>query len=278
MGNAKSIRDTVKMSNGVEIPVLGLGVWRVQDENELRVSCKAALEAGYWHIDTATVYRNEDMVGRAVEDYADRKKLFITTKLWNPDHNRAEEAFEESLKRLRTDYIDLYLIHWPSPKAGNYLAAWKSLVKIYESGRVKAIGVSNFHRHHIEKIADATGVLPHMNQIERHPLFQQSEMEDYCKSAGITLTAYSPLGSGHLADIAPKVQPIADKHGKTVAQVILRWHLQGGWVLIPKSVRPERVLENSQIFDFELDDSDMAAMAAIDSGTKFLPDSDKAEF
>ena len=275
----ENIRAVVKMSNGVEIPSLGLGVWRVENEQELRTSCKAALDAGYWHIDTAAAYGNEHMVGQAVADYADRKDLFITTKLWNNDHGDAEAAFEKSLKNLQTDYIDLYLIHWPAPiKYNKYVAAWKSLVEIYKSGRAKAIGVSNFHKHHIEEIIDATGVVPHMNQVERHPLFQQKELAEYCDSVGIAKTAYSPLGSGKLSDIASKVQPLADKYGKSAAQIILRWHLQTGWVIIPKSVTPSRVLENSQIFDFELDGADMDAMAAIDCGVKFLPDSDKAEF
>jgi diketogulonate reductase-like aldo/keto reductase len=273
-----SIRSTIRLSNGVEIPALGLGVWRVENEDELRVSCKAALEAGYWHIDTASIYGNEDMVGRAVADFGNRKELFITTKLWNNDQANAEAAFETSLKKLKTDYVDLYLIHWPSPKNNNYVTAWKSLVEIYKSGKAKAIGVSNFHKHHIEDVVNATGVVPHMNQVERHPLFQQKEIADYCKSVGITMTAYSPLGSGHLSDIAKKVQPLADKHGKTPAQIILRWHFQSGWVCIPKSVKAERVKENAQIFDFVLDDADMAAMAAIDSGVKYLPDPDAASF
>ena len=275
---AENIRSVVKMSNGVEVPTIGLGVWRVENEEELRASCKAALDAGYWHIDTAAIYGNEDMVGRAIADYADRKELFLTTKLWNSEHANAEAAFEQSLKNLQTDYVDLYLIHWPSPKNNKYVDAWKSLVKIYESGRAKAIGVSNFQKHHIDEIIEATGFVPHMNQVERHPLWQQKELADYCAAKGIIMTAYSRLGSGHLAEIAPKVQPLADKHGKSAAQVILRWHFQTGWVLIPKSVNPARVLENAQIFDFKLDDADMAAMSAVDSGVKFLPDPDKADF
>lgn len=274
----ENIRATIKMSNGVEIPALGLGVWRVENEEELRVSCKTAIDAGYWHIDTASAYGNEDMVGRAVADYANREDIFITTKLWNNDHANAEAAFELSLKKLQTDYVDLYLIHWPAPKKNNYVTAWKSLIEIYKSGRAKSIGVSNFHKHHIEKIIDATGVVPHMNQVERHPLFQQKELADYCKSIGMIMTAYSPLGSGRLEEIAPKVQPLADKHGKSAAQIILRWHFQTGWVLIPKSINPARVIENAQIFDFELDEADMNTMKAIDSGLKFLPDPDEANF
>ena len=274
----ENIRATIKMSNGVEIPALGLGVWQVENEEQLRTSWKAALDAGYWHIDTAAAYGNEDMVGRAVADFCNRKDIFITTKLWNADHANAEAAFEVSLKKLQTDYVDLYLIHWPAPKKNNYVAAWKSLVEIYKSGRAKSIGISNFHKHHIEKIVDATGVVPHMNQVERHPLFQQKELADYCNSIGIVMTAYSPLGTGRLTEIAPKVQPIADKHGKTAAQVILRWHFQTGWVFIPKSVNPARVLENSQIFDFALDEADMNAITAIDCNVRFLPDSDEANF
>ena len=274
-----SIRCTTKLSNGVEIPTLGLGVWRVENEEELRISCKSALEAGYWHIDTAAIYGNEDMVGRAVADFGNRKDLFITTKLWNSEHENAEAAFELSLKKLQTDYVDLYLIHWPAPvKYNKYVTAWKSLIEIYKSGRAKAIGVSNFHKHHIEKIIEATGFVPHMNQVERHPLFQQKEIAEYCDSMGIVKTAYSPLGSGNLKEIVPKVQPLADKHGKSVAQIILRWQLQTGWVFIPKSVNPSRVLENSQIYDFELDENDMDAMTAIDSGIRYLPDSDEADF
>jgi diketogulonate reductase-like aldo/keto reductase len=274
----EKINASIKMSNGVKIPVLGLGVWRVENEQELMAASKTAFEGGYRHIDTAAAYGNEEMVGRAVAAYGNRSDIFITTKLWNPDHAEAEAAFELSLKKLGTDYVDLYLIHWPSPKHNKYVTAWKSLVEIYKSGRAKAIGVSNFHKHHIEDIVNATGVMPHMNQVERHPLLQQKELAEYCDSAGIAKTAYSPLGSGRLPEIAPKVQPIADKHNKSAAQVILRWHFQSGWVFIPKSVTPERVLENSRIFDFELDEEDMAVMAGIDAGVRFLPDADKADF
>ena len=274
-----NIRAVIRMSNGVKIPALGLGVWQVENEQELRTSCKAALDAQYWHIDTAAIYGNEAMVGRAVRDFGDREKLFLTTKLWNANHADAHAAFEQSLKNLQTDYVDLYLIHWPATKKYNiYTTAWKSLIEIYKSGRAKAIGVSNFDKHHLEKIIDATGVVPHMNQVERHPLYQQKELEEYCKNLGITMTAYSPLGSGHLPEIAPKLQTVADKHGKSVAQVILRWQFQSGWVLIPKSVNPVRVRENSEIFDFELDSTDISVIESLDAGKKFLPPPDDANF
>jgi 2,5-diketo-D-gluconate reductase A len=272
------IRTTVKMANGTEIPAVGLGVWKVNDESELRTSVKAALDAGYWHIDTATIYANEDMVGRAVADYGKREDIFITTKLWNTDQGNAKAAFDESLRLLQMNYVDLYMIHWPSPVHNQYVQAWKALIEIYESGRARAIGVSNFSIERIEEIIDATGFVPHMNQVERHPFYQQKELADYCFSQGIAMTAYSPLGSGNLAQIAEKVQPLAEKHGKTAAQVILRWHLQTGWVLIPKSVKRERVMENADIFGFALDDGDMAYMASLDSGTKFLPEPDTATF
>jgi len=273
-----NIRSTIKMSNNVEIPTIGLGVWRVEDENEMRDSVKAALDTGYWHIDTASAYQNEGMVGGAVADFAKREDIFITTKLWNTDHENAKEAFEESLKKLKTDYVDLYLIHWPSPIHNKYVGAWKALVDIYNSGKAKAIGVSNFSISRIEEIIDATGFVPHMNQVERHPFYQQNELADYCASKGIIMTAYSPLGSDRFAEIVEKVKPLADKHGKTAAQIILRWHLQTGWVFIPKSVKPNRVAENADIFNFKLDMADMSFMASLDTGVKFLPDPETAQF
>jgi len=267
------------MRNGVEIPTIGLGVWQVENEEDMRASCKAAFEAGYWHIDTAAVYGNEETVGRALKEYGVRKDTFLTTKLWNADHENAEAALEASLKKLQTDYIDLYLIHWPAVKKyDKYVEAWKSMVKIYEKGTARAIGVSNFHRHHIEKVVEATGFVPHMNQVERHPFHQQGGLAEYCRSVGIALTAYSPLGNNKFPEIAPKVAPLMEKHGKTAAQVILRWHFQSGWVFIPKSVKPERVLENSQIYGFELDGRDMDFMAALDCGSRLLPDPDEADF
>ena len=272
------IRSTIRMTNGVEIPTVGLGVWRVENEEEIRSSIKAAIGAGYWHIDTAAIYQNEDMVGNAVADFAKREDIFITTKLWNTDQGNAKAAFEDSLKKLKTDYVDLYLIHWPSPVHNKYVDAWKALIDIYESGKAKAIGVSNFGISRIAEIIDATGFVPHMNQVERHPFYQQNELAAFCASNGIAMTAYSPLGSDHFAEIAEKVKPLAEKHGKTPAQVILRWHYQTGWVLIPKSVKPARVAENADIFGFELDEADMSFMASLDSGMKFLPEPDTATF
>jgi diketogulonate reductase-like aldo/keto reductase len=273
-----SIRDTITLAGGVEMPRFGLGVWQVDDENQLHGAVKAALDAGYWHIDTAQAYQNEDMVGRAVAKYADRDKLFITTKLTNNRQGDAEKAFEESLAKLQTDRVDLFLMHWPSPWRGTYVEAWKAMIKILESGRAKAIGVSNFKEEHLEKIIDATGVVPTVNQVERHPLFQQNELAAYCRAKGIVMEAYSPLGSGHLNEMAAALEPIVQKTGKTPAQIILRWHLQTDWVIIPKSVTPSRVAENAQIFDFQLDEEDMARVATLNCGRKFLPDANEAKF
>jgi diketogulonate reductase-like aldo/keto reductase len=253
-------------------------VWKVEDEGQMRASIKAALDAGYWHIDTAQAYGNEDMVGRAVKDFAKREELFLTTKLTNPRQEDPERAFEESLAKLQTDYVDLFLMHWPSPWRGKYVDAWKAMVKIAESGRAKAIGVSNFKPEHLERIIDATGVVPVINQLERHPLYQQTELAAYCRDKGIAMQAYSPLATGHLGEIAPALEPVAKKHGKSAAQVILRWHLQTDWIVIPKSVTPSRVAENADLFDFELDSDDLAAVAALDVDRRFLPDADEAKF
>ena len=273
-----TLNSTVTLKGGVELPWFGLGVWQAQNEQELDGAIKTALGAGYKHIDTAWIYGNEAFVGKSVEHYGKRDELFITTKLWNARHNDAEAAVQDSLKNLRTDYIDLLLIHWPSPKVGNFRQAWKSLVKIKEQGIVKAIGVSNFKQHHIEQILEDTGVVPAVNQVERHPLFQQNEIAAYCREKGIVMEAYSPLGSGNMDLMLPVVAPIAKKYGKTPAQVILRWHLQTNWVIFPKSVTSSRIIENSQIFDFELAAEDIAAINKMDCGNHFLPDPDEAEF
>ena len=273
-----SIRNTIKLYNGVEMPRLGLGVWKVESQNELDTAIKAAFENGYWHIDTAQAYGNEDMVGNSIEKFGERKDIFLVTKLTNPEQANAHNAFEESLKKLKTDYVDLFLMHWPSPWRGTYVQAWKDMVEIYKSGRAKAIGVSNFKPNHMEAILDATGFVPMVNQLERHPLFQQDELAAYCREKGIVPEAYSPLGTGHLDEMAGKVEHLAKKYGKTAAQIIIRWHVQTDWVVIPKSVTPSRIAENSQVFDFNLDDEDMKFMASLDIGQRFLPDADEAKF
>ena len=264
----------ITLSNGVAMPQIGLGVWQVEDNSVMDKAVRAAFDAGYTHFDTAQAYNNEHMIGEALAAYGNRQDYFLTTKLTNPRQGEAAKAFEESLKHLKTDYVDQFLIHWPSPTRGLYVDAWKELVKIYQDGRAKSIGVSNFGPHHIEKIVDATGFVPHVNQVERHPLYQQNELAAHCRRLGISMVAYSPLATGHMDQFAGKLAPIAQKHGKSTAQIILRWQIQTGWVALPKSVTPSRIAENIDILGFSLDDGDLALIASLDCGTRFLPDAD----
>lgn len=273
-----TIDSAVALGNGVLMPRFGLGVWQVEQEPQLDVAVKTALECGYKLIDTAEGYYNEDMVGRAIERHGDRKNLFITTKLWNASQPDPKKALGESLKKLNTDYVDLYLIHWPRPKDGLYPAVWQSLVALQKDGFARAIGVSNFNPPHLERIIDKTGVVPAVNQVERHPFFQQDELAAYCRALGIAMQAYSPLASGKLGELTSALAPLAEKHGKTVAQIVLRWQLQTGWMLIPKSVTPARIEENADIFDFELDPADLAAIKSLENGFRILPDAEDATF
>ncbi|MFI6707034.1 aldo/keto reductase [Nonomuraea sp. NPDC050478] len=254
--------------DGVEIPQLGLGVWKVTDDEAER-AVLTALEAGYRHIDTATLYRNEEGVGRAVRASGiPREKLFVTTKLWNSDHDRVERAFDESLARLGLDHVDLYLIHWPAPKQNKYVQAWRGLEKIYRDGRARAIGVSNFTVGTLTRLMDETDIVPCINQIELHPYFQQHEMREFHDKNGILTEAWSPLGSGRGLLEDPALAVLSDKHNRTPAQIVLRWHIQIGNVVIPKSVTPSRIKENIDVFDFILDREDMAAIGAMNAGRR----------
>jgi 2,5-diketo-D-gluconate reductase A len=261
-------------TDGVQIPQLGFGVWQVPaDEAEQAVS--TALEAGYRHIDTAAGYENEEGVGLAVRGCGlPREKVFVTTKLTNGDHGRAEEAFDESLTRLGLDYVDLFLIHWPVPKQDKYVQAWRAFEKIYRDGRAKAIGVSNFTVEALTRLMNETDITPSINQIELHPYFQQREMRAFHEANGILTEAWSPLGQGKglLAD--PALAVLEEKYGRTPAQLVLRWHLQLGNVVIPKSVTPSRIKENINVFDFILDAEDMAAIGALNAGRRIGPDPD----
>lgn len=229
--------------------------------------CKKALEVGYRSIDTAMIYGNEKGVGRAIkESNVPREELFITTKVWNADHGYENtlKAFDASLERLGLDYIDLYLIHWPTPKYDQYVDTYKAMEKIYKDGRAKAIGVCNFDIEHLERLLNECEVVPVVNQVERHPYFQQRELQDFCEKHHIILEAYSPLMNGKDVLNDSVVKEIAKAHGKTAAQVILRWHLQTGVITIPKSVTPSRIEENFDVFDFELTAEDMEKMTALD--------------
>ncbi|MEN0086454.1 MAG: aldo/keto reductase, partial [Leifsonia sp.] len=236
------------LNNGTTIPQLGFGVFKVDPAETTRIVTDA-LEVGYRHIDTAAIYGNEEGVGRAIADAGiPREELFVTTKLWNDRQTDAEAAFEESLGKLGLDYVDLYLIHWPTPQKDTFVQAWKSLEKIYASGRAKAIGVSNFLVPHLEKLLANTDVVPAVNQIELHPAHQQPEVTAFSREHGIQIEAWGPLGQGKypLFEL-PEVAGAAEAHGKTPAQVVIRWHLQTGNIVFPKSNRRERMAENFDV-------------------------------
>jgi 2,5-diketo-D-gluconate reductase A len=258
-----TLSPTLPLHDGRAIPQLGLGVWQIaNDETEAVV--RAALDVGYRAVDTATLYRTEEGVGRAVRAApVPREELFVTTKLWQDRHGDAERAFDESLRRLGLDYVDLYLIHWPAPGQNRYVDAWKALVRIGASGRARSVGVSNFNRDHLERIIDATGVVPVVNQVELHPRFQQRALRAFHAERGIATESWSPLGQGEvLRD--PTIAEVARKHGRTPAQIVIRWHLDQGLVVIPKSVRAARLRENFEVFDFRLDDDDLRRIGALD--------------
>lgn len=266
---AAGLKATTTLSNGVRMPWLGLGVFQVPDDGDAAEAVGAALQAGYRHIDTAALYRNERGVGRAVKASGiPRGEIFVTTKVWNDDirAGRIEAACEDSLKRLGLDYVDLYLLHWPIKD--RHAAAWRAMETIYRAGRAKAIGVSNYMIPHLEELLPAAKVPPAVNQIEFHPYLQSKALHAFCRERDIRLTAWSPLMQAGPLLRDPVLTGLARKHGKTVAQVVLRWDLQVGVVTIPKSVRPERIVENAAIFDFELDDADLSVIAALDSNRR----------
>ena len=258
---------------GVSIPQLGFGVFQVPPEATER-AVATALQTGYRHIDTAAAYRNEEGVGRAIRAFAlPRDEVFVTTKVWNDyqGHDRALQAFERSLERLGFDYVDLYLIHWPAPSAGLYPETWQALLELQAAGRTRAVGVSNFTGEHLHRVADATGVLPPINQVELHPYLQQPELRRFHAEHGIVTEAWSPLAQGLVLD-DPVITGLAAAHGRTPAQIVLRWHLQIGNVVIPKSVTPERIRENFELFDFELTGDELRAIEGLDRGERTGPD------
>ncbi|MCP8966968.1 aldo/keto reductase [Ectobacillus ponti] len=263
------VKATTVLRNGIHMPWFGLGVWKAAEGEEVKRAVRTALEAGYVSIDTAAVYENEAGVGEAIrESGMSREELFLTTKVWNDDQGYEEtlRAFEESRRKLGTDYVDLYLIHWPV--RGKYAETYRALEKLCEEGYVRAIGVSNFHQHHLEELLAHCQIPPMVNQVELHPMLAQQELREYCKKQGIQVEAWSPLMRGGEIFEHETIRDIAGKHGKTPAQVVLRWDLQSGIVTIPKSVTPARIVENSRIFDFELSAGDMARIDALDCGRR----------
>jgi 2,5-diketo-D-gluconate reductase A len=261
------------LRDGVEIPQLGFGVFQVPP-SETQSVVELAFEAGYRHVDTAAAYSNEEAVGAAIAASGlPRKSVFVTTKLWNTQqgYDSTLAAFERSLERLGLDRLDLYLIHWPVPTRDLFVETWKAFERLYEEGQVSTIGVSNFRVEDLERLEVETDTLPTINQIELHPRFQQAELRAWHEEHGIATEAWSPLAQGDLLD-DETIERIAAKHGKTPAQVVLRWHLHLGNVVIPKSVTPERIRENLELFDFELDEDDLAVLAELDGGGRIGPD------
>ncbi|MER5905928.1 aldo/keto reductase [Streptomyces mirabilis] len=256
------------------MPQLGFGVWQVPDD-EAEQAVATALESGYRSIDTAAIYGNEEGTGKAIATSGiPREELFVTTKLWNSDqgYDSTLRAFDTSLEKLGLDYLDLYLIHWPLPTRGKYIDTYKAFEKLYSDGRIKAIGVSNFYPEYLEKLIEATSVIPAVNQIELHPHLQQHAVREYHAQQGIATEAWSPLGSGKGLLEVPAIVAIAQKHNRTPAQIVLRWHIQLGNVVIPKSVTPSRIKENIDVFDFSLDTEDIAAISALNEDRRLGPD------
>ncbi|RAP74185.1 aldo/keto reductase [Paenibacillus montanisoli] len=276
------IADTVTLHNGVKMPLLGLGVYKVEEGATVVQSVKWAIAHGYRSIDTAAIYKNERGVGQGVreamqENGLTREQLFITSKVWNSDlgYESALAAYETSLEKLGLDYLDLYLIHWPVK--GKYNDAWRALEKLYQDGRVKAIGVSNFHVHHLEDVMSIATIKPMVDQVELHPRLTQPELQRFTKEHGIVLEAWSPLMQGELLG-DPLLSDIAAKHGKSVAQIILRWDLQHGVVTIPKSTNEKRIMENASLYDFELSAEDMARIDGLNENRRIGPDPDNFNF
>lgn len=268
---------TITLNNGVMMPQLGLGTWKSQDGRKVETAVSNALKTGYRLIDTAAVYDNEKGIGKAIKaSVVAREELFISTKIWNADQGpNTMKAFEKSLARLGLNYIDLYLIHWPAPAAGRYIETWAILEELYAKKRIRAIGVSNFKPHHLEELMAESSIVPAINQIELHPHFQQAETVAFCKKHGIQVESYSPIGgAGGIVLQELILQDIAAKHHKSPAQIVIRWHIQKGFVVIPKATKMPHITENADVFDFSLDDEDMKKIAGLETGKKRLPDSD----
>lgn len=273
----------VELNNGVRMPQFGLGVWQAEAGAEVEQAIAVALASGYRLIDTAAAYGNEQSVGAAIRaSGVPRKDIFLTTKLWTRDHgyDTALRAFEASLERLDTAYVDLYLIHWPAPGRGKFVESWRALEKLYADERVRAIGVSNFLPHHLETLQEADGgwdVVPAVNQIEIHPHYQQLEVRQFCEEHDIRIESYSPLKRGRDVLDEGVIRELADKYGRTPAQIILRWHVQEGFIVIPKSVTPERIRQNIDVFDFALHEDDVELIRELnlpDSRGRTAPDPD----
>lgn len=274
----RNLQSTTTLSNGVQMPWLGLGVFKAEEGQEVIDAVKAAIKAGYRSIDTASLYRNEEGVGLAIkESGVARDELFITTKVWNSDqgYESTLAAFDTSLNKLGLDYIDLYLIHWPVK--GKYKDTWRALEKLYSDGKVRAIGISNFQIHQIEDLLTVAKVKPMVNQVELHPLLSQVELREYSRKQSIQIEAWAPLAQGQLLD-NELIKEIALQHNKSVAQIIIRWDLQNEIVTIPKSIKDHRIIENADVYDFELSVQEMERINAINQDQRIGPDPDHFDF
>ena len=265
----------ITLNNGQTIPQFGFGVFQIEPKDTV-AAVSTALEAGYRHIDTAEMYGNEAEVGEAIaRSGLDRGEVFVTSKLSNDAHepDEARQAFEETLKALGTDYVDLFLIHWPLPTryGGDFVQTWRTLEEFYREGRARSIGVSNFQPNHLRRLHGETQIIPAINQIEVHPYLTQDDVRAFCVEHQIAVEAWSPLGQGSVLD-DPVIRSIAERTGKTPAQVVLRWHIQRGDIVFPKSVTPDRIAENFRAFDFELSDAEMAQIDGLDRGERLGPD------
>lgn len=282
---------TTRLHNGVDMPRIGLGVWQAKNGREVQTIVTSALENGYRMIDTASAYGNERGVGKAIQaSNIPRSDIFITSKLWNHDqgYDQTLAAFDRSLGRLGLEYLDLYLIHWPMPAKDTYIQTWKAMERLLADGKVRAIGVSNFTPQHLSRLMSETTIMPAVNQIEIHPYFQQAELRAFCHQHGVAVESWSPLGGtwstnkhrhGQTRPLDdPLIASIASKYSVSSAQVIIRWHLQLGLIVIPKSLSPDRVRQNYQVFDFSLDESDMAAIATLETGKRIGADPNTANF
>ncbi len=265
----------IKLKDGNLMPQLGLGVWKASHD-EVITAIHKALEVGYRSIDTATAYHNEEGVGQALKSAGvARDELFITTKLWNADQQHPQQALETSLEKLQLDYLDLYLMHWPVPAKDHYVSAWEGMIDLQKQGLVKSIGVCNFNIPHLQRLKEETGTLPVINQIELHPLLQQRELHAWNATHNIQTESWSPLAQGGEGVFDKKViVDLAKKYGKSPAQIVIRWHLDNGLVVIPKSVTPSRIADNFDVWDFRLDKDELGDIAQLDSGKRLGPDPD----